>query len=203
MKLSRQPSVRPRIPQILYQMGSGQADMSASLLRSISSRSSSRTRAPRRVEEQKFQPNLFQCKTRASPVLSAQCCGDVFYVHKVLEGVGCACRAYYHLIYRMHLAKGVCLFLKQESVWEHLLGLAVACAQYRVPMQLQIERNQRMSVGQLFSLDVAIQLGATLVEETRLCQVSLLRESDIAGALDAYTDELAEELAGKCARLGV
>lgn len=71
MKLSRQPSVRPRIPQILYQMGSGQTDMSASLLRSISSRSSSRTRAPRRVEEQKFQPNLFQCKTRASPVLSA------------------------------------------------------------------------------------------------------------------------------------
>ena len=203
MKLSRQPSVRPRIPQILYQMGTGQPDASASLLRSISSRSSSRSRAPRRVEEQRFQPNLFQCRTRLSPVLSHQCCADVFYVHKVLEGVGCACRAYYHLMYRLRLTKGVCLFLKQESVWAHLLGLAVACAQYRVPVQLQIERNQRLSVGQLFALDIAIQLGATLVEETRLCQVSLLRDADIAGALDAYTDELAEELAEKCRRLGV
>ena len=134
MKLSRQPSVRPRIPQILYQMGASQTDASASLLRSISSRSSSRTRAPRRVEEQRFQPNLFQCKTRLSPVLSSQCCADVFYAHKALEGVGCACRAYYHLMYRLRFTKGVCLFLKQKSVWEHLLGLAVACALYKVPV---------------------------------------------------------------------
>ena len=203
MKLSRQPSVRPRIPQILYQMGTSQSDMSASLLRSISSRSSSRARAPRHVEEQKFQPNMFQCRTRLSPALSCQCCSDVFYAHKALEGVGCACRAYYHLMYRLHLTKGVCLFLKQESVWERLLGLAVACAQYRVPVQLQIERNQRLSIGQLFSLDAAMQLGATLVEETRLCQISLLRDADIAAALDSYTDELVEELAGKCHRLGV
>ncbi|CAL6001066.1 Threonine_dehydratase [Hexamita inflata] len=144
------------------------------------------------TEQQEKDPLIF----KQYQILSEDARCDLHFVLENITGFDhIACRGYRQLISQLGCEKGLCLFVRQQSIWQHLLPIAAVCKQFDIPLDIVLDRTQpSLQISQLYFLYGALQLKARVVPESKYKQIQAISNTDLSKSLDHLVKDFLHKL---------